>query len=181
MEVAITALACVALIVFGALTIAGSALSTTGDVGMAWKTMERIDGDLYRTELGGTSGSCTASAFVDVVCLNEGETRLEDFERWDVILRYWEDSGTPGYQVTYLAYDSGTLSALDDNEWIVEGIYRDAGAATVETYDPGILNPDEYIRVRMKLNPTLSASLPHTAWVCPANGGSPAAVSFTGP
>ena len=146
---------------------------------MAWKSMQNTASDMLRTDLGGVSGSTTDGTTVDVIFSNDGSTRLAAFAEWDVILQYWEATGTPGYQVTRLAYNPGTPGSLGDNEWAVEGTYYDSGATTADAFDPGILNPDEYIKITMKLNPIVGTPNANVAFVSPPNGGSRAAVGFT--
>lgn len=158
MESVIITICCVAVLVYGGLSVCNDLLWTTDRAGTAWKEMDDAFGEVRRTGISSNDALATCSGtHVFVVFENDGSRKLADFDKWDMIIQYADSSGTPAWTVTRLNYNSGTPGVLDDNEWIVEGIYLDAGAATAEAFDPGILNPGEDLKIQIQVNPTVGA------------------------
>jgi hypothetical protein len=61
---------------------------------------------------------------------------------------YYADS----YHIMSLPYDEDYPPG--DNEWSVQGIYMDA-TSNPEVFEPGIFNPGEEMRIRIRLDPTV--------------------------
>lgn len=119
-------------------------ISTLAD---AWTQMEARSGEAARTEIEVASFS-HQSAIVSLSIKNAGETLLRDFESWDVVAQYYEANGDyHQLRVPYAGFPPG------NNQWAVEGIYLDAGGATPEVFQPGIVDPTEHLMVQVKLNP----------------------------
>lgn len=175
MESAIVALVCIALMVFAAQVVSEGALSTTNESVEAWNVMHAAMHYTAQTRIAGVSGETPDGVTVDVVFGNTGETKIEDYDMWDVFLTY-QDTGS-NLWTTRMAYESAGAGSLDDNEWAVEGVYRDESAGEAEGWDPLILNPDEEIKIRMQVNPTVKSGSPALATVS-TPAGVTASVTF---
>ena len=105
-----------------------------------------VDSLEYDTSGGDTPHIIQLYGNFHLAVTNEGQTDLAEFARWDVIVEY-QNSGTD--YATYLEYTTDTPPG--DNQWMVAGIYLPNGNA--EVYDPGILNPEEKMKLVIVLNP----------------------------
>ena len=115
-----------------------------------------------RTELSLVSTSQPASNTLEVTLENSGQTKIADFDKWDVIVQYYDDVGT--YYSKWLPYTEETLG---DNEWEVAWI-RLNGAA--EVFEPNVLNPEEEIMIRAQLNPSVGAGTTNMVVVATPSG-----------
>ena len=171
MENIFIAILCVALMIFAAMTVAQSTLGSQDSVATAWKEMESTSGEIARTNISSLGAETSDGVTISLTLENAGETQLEDFDEWDVILQYYDTSDN--YLVKRLTYNSGTPS---DNEWIVEGIYLNSGSSVSEAFDPGIFNPDEEMVIEIKVNPTVGTPNANMVKVAAANGVSATAI-----
>ena len=177
MESVIVAIFCIALILFGALTISQASLSSTDTIAAAWRQMEKTSGEIARTNISSLGAETqSAGTIVQVTLENAGETKLEDFDKWDVIVQYYDASSN--YLIKRLPYytKAGDSGVWEDNEWKVEGIYLDAGTSDPEVFDPGIFNPDEEMIIQMKVDPAVGTGTTNLAIVATPNGVSASAV-----
>ena len=149
METAIVSLLCIALVVFGGMTMSQGFMTSVDASTTGLEEISQRDENLMRTELSSVSTSQPASNTLEVILENSGQTRLADFDKWDVIVQYYDGSGT--YHVEWLPYTEATL---DDNEWEVAWIRLDGAA---EVFEPNVLNPQEQIMIRAQLNPSVGA------------------------
>ncbi|MFA4835255.1 MAG: hypothetical protein WC749_04200 [Dehalococcoidia bacterium] len=77
--------------------------------------MEKNSGDIARTEIASLDAVSTGSS-TEVTLQNSGETKLQDFDQWDVILQYYECGSAT--QVFYDDFETGSLSNWDkDGSW----------------------------------------------------------------
>ena len=162
METTIVSLICIALVVFGGMTMSQGFLtsvdtSTTGLEGIG----QRYE-PVMRTELSSVSASLPAANTLEVTLENNGQTKLADFDKWDVIVQYYDGTGT--YYTKWLPYTEGTLG---DNEWEVAWIQLDGEA---ETFEPNILNPQEQIKIRAQLNPSVGPGTTNMVVVATPSG-----------
>ncbi len=171
MENILIALLCIALMIFAGLTVAQTTMNSQDSVATAWKEMENNSGEIARTNISSLGAVTVNGGTINMTLQNAGETKLEDFDEWDLILQYYDTSAN--YLVKRLTYNSGTPS---NNEWTVEGIYLDAGSSTAEAFDPGIFNPDEEMVIEMKVNPAVGTPNANMATVATANGVSATAI-----
>ncbi len=171
MENVLVAICCIALILFGAMTIAQSSLSSTDTVAVAWKEMEKTSGEIARTKISSLGATTSDGITIDMTLENTGEIKLEDFEKWDVILQYYDISDN--YLIKRLSYTSG---ALGNDEWTVEGLYLDASESSAEVFESGIFNPDEEMKVRMQVNPVVGTPNANLVKVAAPNGVSTSAI-----
>jgi len=153
METAIVSLVCIALVVFGGMTMSHGFM-TSLDAGTAGlQQISNRDNDIMRTELSPVSANISMEAGPDpleIVVQNTGHTKLADFSKWDVIVQYFDDAGQ--YHVQWIPYVEDTNTPY---EWDV-GWIRMNGQP--EVFDPGVLNPGEQIMIKTKLDPSVGTN-----------------------
>ena len=147
METAVISLMCIALVVFGGMTMSRGFLTSADYTAHGVEEISVRDGEIMRTGLDesgatGLSWANTQRAIVE----NTGQTKLAGFSKWDVIVQYYDGGGT--YYVKWLPYTEG---ALGDNEWQRTAIYLNGQP---EVFEPGILNPGEEMLIDAKLSPS---------------------------
>ena len=172
MENIIVSLICIALMVVGGMTMSQGFLSSVDSSVGGWQDMGVRNEEIMRTDLATLDTSLPASNILEVSLSNSGQTKLNDFADWDVIVQYYADGSV--YYVKWLPYTAGTPG---DNQWTVKGIYTDADSETTEVFEPGILNPGEEIIIRAKLNPSVGRKTTNLVIVSTPNGVS-ASIAF---
>lgn len=140
METAIVSLICIALMILGGMTMANNLLSTADTTTAGLEEMNETTGEIMRTDISILSASMSDANTLEVSLSNSGQTKIADFDRWDVIAQYYDDSSD--YQVVWFDFEQ--------NEWTVEGIYLD-DEVTEEVFEPGILNPGEVMKIEAQL------------------------------
>jgi hypothetical protein len=87
---------------------------------------------------------------LEIVLENTGQTKMSDFNKWDVIVQYYDDGGN--YIIKWLPF-----SALGGgtNEWGIEWIRLNG---ETEQFEPNVLNPQEQIMIKTWLNPSVGAN-----------------------
>ncbi|MCL0093922.1 hypothetical protein M1O53_02955 [Dehalococcoidia bacterium] len=174
METAIVAIVCIALVMFGALTMLQTSLSSVDMVNEAWREREQTMQEIAMTDISSLSTNVTdAGAIVEITLKNEGESKLKDFGRWDVIVQYRDTTTT--LLIKRLLYVEGEPG---NDQWTVKGIYLDAAASNPEVFEPGIFNPDEEMIIRMRLDPPVGVGTTNLATIATPNGVSTSA-TFT--
>jgi hypothetical protein len=162
METAIVSIICIALIAFGGMTMSRGFMTSVDSSTTGLDTIGQRNETIMRTELIPESTSLPSGNTLDIILKNSGQTKLADFDKWDVIIQYYDSTHT--YHVVWLPY---TDEALKDNEWQVAWIRLDGAA---EVFEPGILNPKEEIKIRAQLNPAVGAGTTNMAVVATPNG-----------
>jgi hypothetical protein len=162
METAIVSLICIALVVFGGMTMSQGFLTSVDTTTVGLEEIGQRDETIMRTELSSVSASQPAADTLEVTLENSGQTKLADFDKWDVIVQYYDSTGT--YYSKWLPYTEGTLG---DNEWELVWI-RLNGAA--EIFEPNVLNPEEEIMIRAQLNPSAGAGTTNMVVVATPSG-----------
>ncbi|MBI4304210.1 MAG: hypothetical protein HY665_07755 [Chloroflexi bacterium] len=146
MENALIALISIAMIVTGALTITKSSFSSMDALSESWKGMQARTSEIARTSIEGTTSNFVNPSYMDVSVQNNGSVSLRDFASWDIVVRYTSEGNT--YHIVWLPYtDNATPGA---NQWTVKEMLYGSGT---EVFEPGILNPQEVVVVRMNLSP----------------------------
>ena len=113
METAVVSLICIALIVFGGMTMSQGFLSSADAAGSSMEEISVRDGEIMRTGLAAVIAERVSWADLLRVRLeNSGQTKLASFSKWDFITEYYDGSST--YNVRWLPY---TSLPLDNNEW----------------------------------------------------------------
>ena len=162
METAIVSLICIALVVFGGMTMSQGFMTSVDASTTGLEEIGQRNETIMRTELSPVSTNMPAANTLEVTLENSGQTKIADFDKWDVIVQYYDGTGT--YNTRWLPYTAGTLG---DNEWQVVWI-RLNGAA--EVFEPDVLNPKEQIMIRAQLNPSVGAGTTNMVVVATPNG-----------
>jgi len=145
METAIISLLCIALVVFGGMTMAQGFITSVDASASGLEEIGQRDEEILRTELTPVEATLTAPDTLELVIENTGQTKLSDYESWDIIVQYYDEAWT--YRVEWLPLASGSPSA---NEWSVDWIRLNGNP---EFYETGILNPGEQLKLIIKLGP----------------------------
>jgi flagellar protein FlaF len=147
METAIVSLICIALLIFGGMTMSQGFMtsvdaSTTGlsEIGQSAEA-------IMRTMLTPVDASLSLPGHVEIILENTGQTKMADFEKWDVIIQYYDDEG--GYNIIWLPFNPGGATT---NQWGVGWIRLNG---ETETFEPNVLNPGEQIMIEVELNPSV--------------------------
>ena len=102
---------------------------------------------------------------VEITVRNDGNEKLADFARWDVVLQY--DAATGGLARWYPYVEAVEPGS---NQWTVAGLYLDAANAIPEALEPGILNPGEEMVIRVRISPPASDGTTCIGTVATPNG-----------
>lgn len=162
METAIVSIICIALVVFGGMTMSRGFMTSVDASAAGLGEIGQRDETIMRTELTPVSASLPSSNTLEVILKNSGQVKLADFNKWDIIVQYYDGNGT--YHVEWLPY---TEAALGDNEWEKAWI-RLNGAA--EAFEPNVLNPNEEMMIRAQLNPAVGAGTTNMVIVATPSG-----------
>lgn len=166
METVLTAFIVLTIVLFAVLTLFQGALTAQDTIQASWQEMEARLGERARTDLTPISAETKSSgSVVEVTVRNDGDTKLADFDQWDVVVHYYTASSN--YHITWLPYVDAEPS---QGEWTVAGIYLDAAAAVSEMYEPDILNPGEEALVRIRVSPPVGPNTTNLAAFATANG-----------
>lgn len=174
MENAIISVICIVLLLFGGMTMSQGFLSSVDSNATTWTQMGERDRDILRTEISNVVPTDPGEgvgglANVYATLANTGQTKLADFDEWDVIVQYYDTGGSK--VIKWLPYNSSTPG---DNEWTVVGIYLDTGG-TPEVFEPNIFNPGEVMKIQLKLNPLVGDETTNLVTISTPNGVSASA------
>jgi len=169
METVIVSLICIALVVFGGMTMSQGFLSSVDSTTTGLEEISNRGEGIMRTELSTTNAAMQSANTLLVSLQNDGQTKLASFSKWDIIVQYYDAGGT--YYVKWLPYTEGTLG---DNEWKKAGIYLNGDA---EAFESDIINPGEEIRIQAQLSPSVGADTTNLVVVSTPNG-IPASTAF---
>jgi hypothetical protein len=159
METAITGLIVITVLLLAILTLSYSFLSSQDAILESWREMEERLGERARTDISPLGArTLSGGSTVEVILRNEGNTKLADFEQWDVILQYYDGSGQ--YHVDWYPSGSG---------WTVYDIFLDAPTVD-EVFDIDILNPGEEMVIWVSVSPVVGSPTINTATIATPNG-----------
>ena len=152
METSIPALLVTAILMITTVLLARSGYTSLDEVGQSWQSMQERLGDQVHTQLTVVETSIDGSrANITARIRNDGQTKMADYARMDVVVQYFSESGTR--YVRWVPYTSGELQS---NTWTVASIENDA-------FEPDVLNPGEVLEMQVRVNPPLGAGT--TGWV----------------
>jgi hypothetical protein len=103
---------------------------------------------------------------------NTGQVKLADFDKWDVIVHYYDESGT--YYTKWLPY---TLDNPSNDEWQASRIGLNG---PTDFFEPGILNPSEEMIILASIEPLSGNATVGNITVSTANGVY-SSISFSNP
>ncbi len=147
METVIVSIICIALIVFGGMTMSQGFMTSVDASTTGLDEIGQRDETIIRTELQPLSTNMTTNNTLELILDNSGQTKLAHFNKWDFIVHYYDSTGN--YTVKWLPYSDDTLG---DNEWEIAWIRLNGEA---EVYEPNVFNPEEQMMVRAQLNPAV--------------------------
>jgi hypothetical protein len=139
--------------IFGGMTMSQNFMTSVDTSTESLSEIGQRTETLMKTELTPISTNITlvpGADPVEIILKNTGQTKMADFDKWDVIVQYYDDSGN--YDVVWLPYASG---GAGNNEWEVGWIRLDGAA---ETFEPNVLNPGEEIMIKTWLDPSVGAN-----------------------
>jgi hypothetical protein len=165
METALISIICIALLVFGGMTMSHGFMTSVDASTTGLEEAGQRNEIIMRTEL--TPVSANASLVggpdpVDIVLENTGQTKMADFDKWDIIIQYYDDSAT--YHAVWLPYGDEGAGA---NEWEVVWIHLNGQS---EIYEANVLNPGEQILIRAWLYPPIGADTTNMVVVSTPSG-----------
>jgi hypothetical protein len=158
METVIPAAIIIGLLLLAMLTMTEQALFAQEIAAESWLEMQERQGEWNRTSLSVVEAISDGN-FVTVTLENDGDTKLADFDQWDVILEYKGSDGT--YYKGWYPYIEPPLGWWE-NDW-TENIHDDA-------FDPGIFNPGEEMTIRISVTPTIKTGTTNKAIIATPNG-----------
>ena len=147
METILVSLVSLALIIISSMTMAISTMQSQNKVADSWKQMEAQSSNISRTDIAALPPLSYTGGVIDITVKNDGQTNLNAFSKWDIIVQYQDNS------VSYLTYTAAYPPA--DNGWTVKGIYT--SGETPEIFDPNVLDPGEQMIVSVMLNPAVGS------------------------
>jgi archaeal flagellar protein FlaF len=165
METAIVSIICIALVVFGGMAMSnGFITSVDASTAGLLEAGDRND-NIMRTELSPISTNlvlATGPDPLEIILENNGQTKLADYDKWDIIIQYFDDSGI--YHVQWLPYVPGTTSTY---EWDIGWIKMNGQP---EVFDPGVLNPGEQLQIKTILDPSVGENTTNMVVVSTSSG-----------
>ena len=120
METLIISIVCIALLIFGGMAMANGFMTSVDTGASGLQQISSSVDTMVRSELTPVSTNITADAGGDpleIVLENTGQTKMADYDKWDVIVQYYDNTGA--YHVEWLPYVHGTNSVYEwDVGWI---------------------------------------------------------------
>jgi hypothetical protein len=165
METALVSIVCLALIIFGGMAMSNGFMTSVDSSTIGLQEVGNRDDAIMRTDLTPVSTNITLITGpdpVEIVLKNTGQTKMADFEKWDVIIQYYDDVGD--YHVEWLPYVQGTNAPY---EWDVGWIKMNGNT---EIFEPGVLNPGEEIMLKTKLDPSVGSGTTNMVVVSTPSG-----------
>jgi hypothetical protein len=162
METVIVSIICIALVIFGGMAMAQGFMTSVDASTTGLGEIGQRDETIIRTDLSTVSAALPSADTLEVILENSGQIKLASFDKWDVIVQYYDSSGD--YHTKWIPY---TGASLGDNQWKVAWIRLDGAA---EFFEPGVLNPKEQIMIRARLNPVVGSSTTNMVVVATPSG-----------
>ena len=167
MENVLIAFIIIFILVFAGLTLSEAMIASQDVLQASFQEMEARLDEQTRTNLTPVDATTFTDSTVNVTFRNTGSTRLSDFDQWDVIVQYYDNSEPADYHIGWLSY---TSSAPFGSEWSVEGLYMNAAEETPEAFEPQILDPGEEIVLSLNVVPPVGPGQAIRAAVSLPNG-----------
>jgi len=167
METVLPAFIVIILLLSATLMPAQHSLAAQDRIQLARQATDARLQERARTDLAPVSAQVSDNGtVVDIRLRNAGQTRLTDFDRWDVMIQYYDAAGA--YHIAWLPYVEGGEPA--NNEWAVEALYLEAAGSAPEIYEPGVLNPAEEMVIRFRVSPVVGQETTNLAVLATPNG-----------
>jgi hypothetical protein len=162
METAIVSIICIALIVFGGMTMSRGLITSFDNSATGLDAAGQRNEIIMRTEITPLEANLASENTLEITVENSGQCRLAEFDKWDIIVQYYDSTGT--YHIVWLPY---TEAALGDNEWETAWIHINEAP---EIFEPNVLNPGERMLIRAQLNPEVGAGTTNMAVIATPSG-----------
>ncbi len=173
MENVLSAFLVILIILLATLSQAYSLLAARSKIDLAEQAMQERQDTHSRTRLVTVDAQASDDgSLIQMTLKNAGEVKLADFNRWDVIVEYYDSSNS--YQVAWLPYTAPGKQAV--NQWSVAGIFMDAGSGAPEIFEPGILNPGEQVVLQIQVMPWIGPGTTDRVVVSTGDGSSASAI-----
>ena len=165
METAIVSIVCIAMVIFGGMAMSNGFMTSVDTTTAGLQEVGNINDAIMRTELVPVSTNITLQPGPDpleIVLNNTGQIKMADYEKWDVIVQYYDDSGN--YHVEWLPYVKGTTAP---GEWDVGWIKMNGQP---EMFEPNVLNPGEEMMIEARLEPSVGSNSTNMVVITTSSG-----------
>lgn len=157
MATALTSLLSFALMISVIFSVLSGALKLNSDSAETQTASQRAAAEAALgslTVVGAVAVNDAGATNVDITILNEGGLSYSQFKDWSVNVSYTNGSGNT--ILSSLPY----AETLADGTWSIQGLYLDAERSSPELIEPSVVNPGEYLVLRIRLGDgTLSGTL----------------------
>ncbi len=153
METAIISIVCIALLVFGGMTMSQGFMTSVDASATGLNEIGELTEAAMRTSLTPVETNLTflpGADSLEIILENTGQTKMANFDKWDVIVQYYDD--TNGYHIEWLPFSP---SGGTTNQWGVQQITLNGAP---EVYEPDVLNPGEQVILYTLLDPSVSSN-----------------------
>jgi hypothetical protein len=134
------------MIVVGGMTLSQGILTSADAAALNVNQISVMEGEIARTDISiDRAAQLSWADYLRVIVSNSGQTKLANFDKWDVIVSYIDINDNACSK--WLPYTT-LLSA--DNKWRKARIGLDG---PTEFFEPGILNPSEEMVILSHLDP----------------------------
>jgi hypothetical protein len=150
METALVSIICIALLIFGGMTMSQGFMTSVDASTAGLNEIGQRAETITKTSLTPMDASVVLATGPDplaIILENTGQTKMANFEKWDFIVQYYDDDG--GYHITWLPFSA---SGGDVNKWGVGWIKLNGQP---EQFEPNVLNPGEQIMIETLLDPSV--------------------------
>ena len=157
MENLFITIVCIALILLATVSYATSSLSSADMISNSFKNAVERARVISRTDIRAENATTTANGSeVEVTLSNDGNTALRNFSRWDVIVRYQNGA------TAWIPYSASATPGWSDQGTFLNG--------SADIFEPGILNPAETLKIKMRLSPAVAKSTTNLAIISTDSG-----------
>ena len=145
---AVTSVLSFALMIVVIFSAISGFVNLTNDSAETRTALQRVNAEAALGSLSVVGAVATPDAGatnLDITIFNGGEISYSQFEDWSVNVSYTNGSGDT--VLSSLLY----TETLADGAWSLEGVYLDAGRSVEELTEPSVVNPAEYMVLRVRL------------------------------
>jgi hypothetical protein len=163
MATVVVSIICIAMIIVGGITLSQGILTSADTAAFSVNNISIREGEYNRTSLDALRAARLSWAnCLRLTVKNTGQTKLADFDKWDVIVHYYDDSGIN--HIKWLPY---TGNSPVENEWQAARIGLNG---PTDFFEPGILNPSEELIILAKTNPPTGNATTGNITISTVNG-----------
>ncbi len=146
MENLFITIVCIALIMLASVSYASSSLSSADAISNSFKTMAERVREIGRTNIIAENATTADGSAVEITLLNDGNTDLRNYSRWDVIVRYRNGA------TSWIPYVASAVPGTAPGWWSDNGTFLNGSP---DVFEPGILNPGETLKINVYPNPAV--------------------------